>query len=345
MTLSSFLTSGHELPTSRLLLTLTVIHPSRKLQKKEPPSPGHPPRMTNFVVSKLDLADRTGTCKLTLFDHAMVPFKVGTVLLITGATMKRGGEKACISLGQESLVDAEPVVGGVEGLRRWAEKERRLGTKKQGVEGKVLERFEGSVGEAGLYTLAELEERVREEEGAWTVWLSLVVGQVNFVRVVRRGMAGVGECCGIPIYSPETTAPCLTCGTVQYLSINPAIIGSLLDETGALEADKLQWTPKAWKEFLGEAGTIGILSGKKGAGDTTEINGVATTIYLAIAKLFTRFFTEDLLYSVLGPPAAGTGGGGYGGAADAGGVRYAGYLAEGIGGADGGVIGAWGVLG
>ncbi|KFY56972.1 hypothetical protein V496_06585, partial [Pseudogymnoascus sp. VKM F-4515 (FW-2607)] len=273
MTLSSFLTSGHELPTSRLLLTLTVIHPSRKLQKKEPPSPGHPPRMTNFVVSKLDLADRTGTCKLTLFDHAMVPFKVGTVLLITGATMKRGGEKACISLGQESLVDAEPVVGGVEGLRRWAEKERRLGTKKQGVEGKVLERFEGSVGEAGLYTLAELEERVREEEGAWTVWLSLVVGQVNFVRVVRRGMAGVGECCGIPIYSPETTAPCLTCGTVQYLSINPAIIGSLLDETGALEADKLQWTPKAWKEFLGEAGTIGILSGKKGAGDTTEING------------------------------------------------------------------------
>lgn len=82
------------------------------------------------------------------------------------------------------------------------------------------------------------------------------------------------QSCGIPIYSPETTAPCLTCGTVQNLSINPAIIGSLLDETGALEAEKLQWTPKAWKEFLGEAGTIGILSGKKGAGDTTEINGV-----------------------------------------------------------------------
>lgn len=149
--------------------------------------------MTDFVVSELDLADRTGMCKLTLFDHATVPFKVGTVMLITGATMKRGGEKACISLGQESLVDAEPVVGGVEGLRRWAEKERRLGTKRQGVERKVSERFEGSVGEAGLYTLAELEERVREEEGAWTVWLSLVVGQVNLVRVVRRGMAGVGE--------------------------------------------------------------------------------------------------------------------------------------------------------
>ncbi|OBT70252.1 hypothetical protein VE03_00029 [Pseudogymnoascus sp. 23342-1-I1] len=274
MTLSSFLTSGHELPTSRLLLTLTAIHPSRKLQKKEPPSPGHPPRMTDFVVSELDLADRTGTCKLTLFDHATVPFKVGTVLLITGATMKRGGEKACISLGQESLVDADSEVSGVEGLRRWAERERRLGTKRQEIMEKVLERLEGTVGEAGLYTLAELEERVREEEGAWTVWLSLVVGQVNLVRVVRRGMAGVGECCGIPIYSPEPTAPCLTCGTVQNLSINPATIGSLFDETGALEAEKLQWTPKAWKELLGEPGGVGILSGKKGAGDGMEINGV-----------------------------------------------------------------------
>lgn len=149
--------------------------------------------MTDFVVSELELADRTGECKLTLFDHATVPFKVGTVLLITGATMKRGGERACISLGQESLVDAEAEVGGVEGLRRWAERERRLGTKRQEVSGEVLERFEGSVGEAGLYSLAELEERVREERGGWTVWLSLVVGQVNLVRVVRRGMAGVGE--------------------------------------------------------------------------------------------------------------------------------------------------------
>ncbi|KFY75399.1 hypothetical protein V499_04631 [Pseudogymnoascus sp. VKM F-103] len=274
MTLSSFLTSGYELPTARLLLVLTAIHPSRKVQKKDPSSPGHPARMTDFVVSELVLADRTGECKLTLFDHATVPFKVGTVLLITGATMKRGGEKACISLGQESLVDAEPEVGGVEGLRRWAERERRVSTKRQEVPDKVMEMFEKTVGEAGLYTLAELEERVREEEGVWTVWLSLVVGQVNLVRVVRRGMAAVGECCGIPIYSLEPTNPCLTCGTVQTLSINPAVIGSLLDETGALEAEKLQWTPKAWKELLGEAGAVGVLSSKKGVGDTADINGV-----------------------------------------------------------------------
>ncbi|KFY23150.1 hypothetical protein V493_06051 [Pseudogymnoascus sp. VKM F-4281 (FW-2241)] len=272
MTLSSFLTSGHELPTSRLLLSLTAIHPSRKVQKKDPPSPGHPSRMTDFVVSELVLADRTGECKLTLFDHATVPFKVGTVLLITGATMKRGGEKACISLGQESLVDVDPEVGAVEGLRKWAERERRLITKSQEISGEVLKRLEETVGEAGLYTLAELEERVREEEGVWTMWLSLVLGQVNLVRVVRRGMAGVGECCGIPIYSCEPTSHCLTCGTAQNLSINPAVIGLLLDETGALEAEKLQWTPKAWKELLGEAGALGILRGDKETGEAREIN-------------------------------------------------------------------------
>lgn len=80
--------------------------------------------------------------------------------------------------------------------------------------------------------------------------------------------------CGIPIYSPELTAPCLTCGTVQNLSINPAIIGSLLDETGALEAEKLQWTPKAWRELLGEAGAIGILRGDKGDGEARGINEI-----------------------------------------------------------------------
>lgn len=80
--------------------------------------------------------------------------------------------------------------------------------------------------------------------------------------------------CGIPIYSPEPTAPCLTCGAVQNLSINPAVIGSLLDETGALEAEKLQWTPKAWRELLGEAGAMGILGAEKEAGETRDINGV-----------------------------------------------------------------------
>ncbi|KFX90365.1 hypothetical protein V490_06487, partial [Pseudogymnoascus sp. VKM F-3557] len=192
--------------------------------------------------------------------------------LITGATLKKGGERACIALGQEGLVDAEPVAEGVEGLRRWAERERRMGTKKQEVSSEVLEKLERTVGEAGLYTLAELNERVHEEEGAWTVWLSLVVGQVNIVRIVRRGMAGVGECCGIPIYSLEPTSPCLTCGTVQKLSINPAVIGSLMDETGALEAEKLQWTPKTWEEFFGETGAMAILGGEKGADETREIN-------------------------------------------------------------------------
>ncbi|KFY42261.1 hypothetical protein V495_04610, partial [Pseudogymnoascus sp. VKM F-4514 (FW-929)] len=80
--------------------------------------------------------------------------------------------------------------------------------------------------------------------------------------------------CGIPTYSLEPTAPCLTCGNVQKLSINPAMIGPLIDETGALEAEKLQWTPKAWEEFLGEAGAMAILGGEKGADETRDINEV-----------------------------------------------------------------------
>jgi hypothetical protein len=50
------------------------------------------------------------------------------------------------------------------------------------------------------------------------------------------------------------------------------VIGSLIDETGALEAEKLQWTPKAWEEFFGETGAMAILGGEKGADETREIN-------------------------------------------------------------------------
>jgi hypothetical protein len=91
------------------------------------------------------------------------------------------------------LVDAEPEVGEAVGLRRWAERERRVGTKRPVVDEEVVRGLEGTVEEAGLYSLAELEERVREDGGRWTAWLSLVVGGVQLVRVVRRGMAGVGE--------------------------------------------------------------------------------------------------------------------------------------------------------
>lgn len=51
------------------------------------------------------------------------------------------------------------------------------------------------------------------------------------------------------------------------------MIGLLLDETGALEAEKLQWTPKAWRELLGEAGAAGIIcGGDNGAEETRGIN-------------------------------------------------------------------------
>ncbi|KFY85733.1 hypothetical protein V500_08155, partial [Pseudogymnoascus sp. VKM F-4518 (FW-2643)] len=99
--------------------------------------------------------------------------------------------------------------------------------------------------------------------GWWGGGVEEVGGEGEEVGYEEAGGFG----CGIPIYSPEPTAPCLTCGTVQNLSINPAIIGALLDETGALEAEKLQWTPKAWRELLGEVGAMGILSADKGAGE------------------------------------------------------------------------------
>lgn len=195
MTLSSFVSGGHEVPGTKLLLIVTAIHPQRKLQKRYPPSSGRPPQMTDLLISEIELADRTEVCKLTLFDHPSPAFAVGTVLLFTNPALRRASP-ACLVLGAGGLIDADPEMGDiVEGLRKWAEKERRLGTKRQWMGEDVVRALEGTVGEAGLYSLAELEERVRDGEGGgvWTAWLSLVLGRVDLVRVVRRGMAGVGE--------------------------------------------------------------------------------------------------------------------------------------------------------
>lgn len=47
-----------------------------------------------------------------------------------------------------------------------------------------------------------------------------------------------------------------------------------MDETGSLEAEKLQWTPKAWTELLGEGGIKGILGENTESMETRGINGM-----------------------------------------------------------------------
>jgi hypothetical protein len=68
--------------------------------------------------------------------------------------------------------------------------------------------------------------------------------------------------CGIPIYANTPHTTCLNCATPLTLSLNPKIIGTLLDETGSIAAGKLLWSPRAWEQLLGR--TPAQLSQMKG---------------------------------------------------------------------------------
>lgn len=55
-------------------------------------------------------------------------------------------------------------------------------------------------------------------------------------------------------------AVCGQCKTKQPLSLNPRIIGTILDESGAMAAAKLVWSEEAWNELLfGKTGSVGII--------------------------------------------------------------------------------------
>lgn len=59
--------------------------------------------------------------------------------------------------------------------------------------------------------------------------------------------------CGIPIYANTLRTTCRNCSTLLTLSLNPKIIGTVVDETGCIAKGKLLWSDAAWEELLGRS--------------------------------------------------------------------------------------------
>jgi len=59
--------------------------------------------------------------------------------------------------------------------------------------------------------------------------------------------------CGVPIYANAYTTTCRNCSKLHTLSINPKIVGTLIDETGCIGAGKLLWSERAWETLLGRS--------------------------------------------------------------------------------------------
>lgn len=59
------------------------------------------------------------------------------------------------------------------------------------------------------------------------------------------------EHCGVPIYGTTLHSKCKNCNADVTLSLNPKVIGPLVDESGQIAAGKLLWWDGAWEDLFG----------------------------------------------------------------------------------------------
>lgn len=67
----------------------------------------------------------------------------------------------------------------------------------------------------------------------------------------------------MPLFSNSPHLVCTHCLSALCARPNPRLIGTLIDESGAVSGGKLLWTDEAWEQLLGrKVGEMGHLGGE-----------------------------------------------------------------------------------
>jgi hypothetical protein len=212
--------------------------------------------------------------------------------------------KGSVGIVRQTMIEIEPDFPDAEWLRKYAvglTKKESLCLK---FPGDVWDTEAAEYGAyRPLYTLAELDtwyvccqpspdshnklliirNRVRSDgHQVFTGFLSVTIMEMSLVSYHRRNMLMCAEwysplplsykpllthfpnSCGVPIYSNTLSTPCRNCNKPLTLHINPKIIGTLLDETGAIAPGKLLWSERAWEKFFGRTvKEVCVMSGEE----------------------------------------------------------------------------------
>ncbi|KAF1350721.1 hypothetical protein BDV97DRAFT_154736 [Delphinella strobiligena] len=246
MTLKAYVDGGWEVDDAKIMVVVKSIGARKKVTRKD----GNMVEVTNVVVF-----DNSEEASLSLWDMtassgaAWEPSK--SVLLITSPTYNTV-QKNSLSLSAVSLVEVDPDVPDATWLRRYAE---RLAKKRHvnqafppGVRAEELK----NAPIRALYTLADIDEQVREApKDTFYGYLSMVILELKFVTLHCKKMLLCAECCGVPIYDNSERASCKQCDRPVSLRLNPQAVGMLVDETGCIGAGNLVFSDDAWKQLLG----------------------------------------------------------------------------------------------
>ncbi|KAI0908579.1 hypothetical protein F4824DRAFT_512433 [Ustulina deusta] len=252
MTLKSFLSGGYELGTGKVLVCVRSVGPRRSVASKK--------REASLSLIEVGIYDDTAHCVLKLWQEKIPSAKAWvpnqTVLLVSqpSCSLNDGANRhAEIGIGYSSMVDINPDYPEA----RWLRKKIQEMAKRESV---IIpypgDNWDLQLAMHGpnrtLYTLAELEDQVRNQDPVtnFTGKLSVLVLEMNLMDHWRKATTYCTECCGIPLYANKTTAVCKNCDSQQDLSLNPRLLGAFLDESGTISGNKLIWNNDAWTQFL-----------------------------------------------------------------------------------------------
>ncbi|KAK8049188.1 hypothetical protein PG994_010918 [Apiospora phragmitis] len=253
MTLGSFLDAGYDMGDGKVLVCVNSVGPRKVIQPKN--------RNTSLNLIEVGIFDETATSVLTLWDDKIDSSQSWrpnqTTLLISRPSYRRNDHSdkiMSIGLGYSSMIEVDPDFPAVD----WLHKKITSMMKMESIvtpfpEGlwDIETTVEGPA--RVLFTLAEIEETVRQAEGRSTDFtgkVNLVILGVNLMDLWRDVKTYCNECCGIPLYANIPFAVCKGCGTQRELLPNPKIIGNMVDESGMMKASKLVWHEDAWNQLL-----------------------------------------------------------------------------------------------
>jgi hypothetical protein len=211
--------------------------------------------IVNELVN-VGIFDHTAEASLTLWGpttNSAAPWKPSTTVLLLSNPGWRIDRRAWISLTSNTIVDVDPDMPDADWLRTFAQRMTRREHVNPPFPEAVFdfEAMSESVNQI-LYTFSDIDEFARAAPNdQFFGFLSVVITELNVMKLYRRNMLLCNECCGIPIFNNSVITKCKQCEKSIRLGINPCILGPVVDETGCSSTGKILFGEKAWEELLG----------------------------------------------------------------------------------------------
>ncbi|KAK9426161.1 hypothetical protein SUNI508_12522 [Seiridium unicorne] len=255
MSLKSFLSSGFDMGEGKILVCVRSVGPRKTIQPRRREGP--------LDLVEVGICDETATSVLKLWgDHvptskSFVPNH--TILLISHPICKTAGQQVGksqssteVSIGYSSMVHLNPIFAEAAWLRK---KITDISKKESVLVSFPCEVWDNEVSlnhaARELFTISEVDENVRQDTKRDFVGkLNIVILEMHLTAILRKGMLCCTECCNIPLYANKPLAMCKNCGSQRELSLNPRVLGALIDESGTLTAAKLAWKDTVWTQLF-----------------------------------------------------------------------------------------------